>query len=284
MKKFLVALIIGISVILFSTAVYYGFKLKRGVPVQIKRAQRPVVEVPYVDKTIDLGTGIDFSFWDSRPSQSVDLIYQVMVLPWPKPWQKEEVSRVTVKAFHNQIDIYFYLEWKDPTEDWIIDVNRFSDASAIMFPLEEETQPSSLMMGFLVKANIWHWKASQDSEYWLGETGEMKTYADFHYPFEEEELFVVSKQEYNTAVNDLVAVRVGTVTYKPVQMVEGRGFFDDGDWKVVFRRRLEVSDQEVDAGFNPRDRFCAVAVWDGSKGDRGGRKSISDWVELKIEY
>ena len=283
MKKLLIALIIGITVILFGVAVFYGFKLRRGVPVQIEEVEKPLVEVPYFDRTIDFSAGIDLSFWDSIPSKGIDLIYQVMILPWPKPWQKEVASSVLVKAFHNREEIFFYLEWEDITEDRTVDVNTFTDASAIMFPLGEDAEPSSLMMGFLVRANIWHWKASQDNAYWLGDTGEMKTYVDFHYPFEEEELFVVSKQEYHAAVNDLMAVRVGTVTPKPSQRVEGRGFFDGGRWKVVFSRSLDASDREVDAQFDRKERLCAFAIWNGSKGDRGGRKSISNWVDLRIE-
>lgn len=283
MKKILIPLIIVVSIASFTVAVYFGFKFRKGVPVETEEVKRPILEVTFIDNSIDLKKGIDQSFWEKIPSQSIKLMYQVMVLPWPKAVRNEAVTSIEVKAFHNKRDIYFYLEWEDSTEDRIIDVNKFSDAGAIMFPLGEATQLPSLMMGFLVKANIWHWKASKDREYWFKENAESKTYVDFYYPFEGEELFVVSRAESPSAVNDLLAVRVGTVTSKPYQKVEGRGFSENSRWKVVFRRTLEVSDPEVDAQFDQTERLAAFAVWNGSKGDRGGRKSISDWVNLKIQ-
>jgi hypothetical protein len=283
MKKFFIVLIIVITVISFSVAVYFGFRNKRGVPVAVEEEEKSTLNVPYIDRDIDLIEGLDLSFWDARSSQEIELLYQVMILPWPKPWKNENPFSVKAKAFHNIDNIYFYIEWEDDTEDRYIDINKFSDAGAVMFPLNEETRPSSLMMGFLVKANIWHWKASRDSEYWLNETAMRETYTDFHYPFEEEELFVVSRTRSDSAVSDLVAANVGTVTPKPLQNVEGRGVYENGVWKVVFRRALEAPDPEVDAGFDLKERVAAFAVWNGSKGDRGGRKSITDWVDLVIE-
>ena len=283
MKKLFIALIIVITITSFSVAVYFGFRNKRGVPVEVEEAVKSFLDVPFIDRDIELSEGLDLSFWDTRSSQEIELLYQVMILPRPKPRKNEVVLTVKTKAFHSKENIYFYIEWEDDTEDRFIDINKFSDAGALMFPLNEEIRPSSLMMGFLGRANIWHWKASRDSEYWLNETGFPKTYTDFYYPFEEEELFVVSRIQSNSAVSDLVAADVGTVTPKPVQNVEGRGVYENGVWKVVFRRALEAPDPEVDAGFNLKERVAAFAVWDGSKGDRGGRKSITDWVDLVIE-
>jgi DMSO reductase family type II enzyme heme b subunit len=81
----------------------------------------------------------------------------------------------------------------------------------------------------------------------------------------------------------LLAIRVGTVTKKPLQNVEGRGIYSDGTWRVVFKRALNAIDAKTDAQFSTGKQLCAFAVWNGSKGDRGGRKSISDWVELEIK-
>ncbi len=141
------------------------------------------------------------------------------------------------------------------------------------------------MMGFMGKSNIWQWKASQDKEYWLKEKPETKSYVDFYYPFEEKELFVVSKDVPQSAVNDLMSIRVGTITPKKTQNIQGKGFWDNGTWRVVFKRPLQLSDPELDPAFNSgQKRLCTFAVWNGAKGDRGGRKSISDWVELEIKY
>ncbi len=278
MRKSWIILILAAALIGFGLLVYLGVRRARGVPVAVREKQRLQLEVPLVDKEIDLSRGIDLAYWKTREQLKIELLYQVMVIPWPK----KVVPFVIAKSFHNGRDIYFYMEWQDDSEDSTVDINKFSDAGAVMFSLEAEPPASTLLMGFMGTANIWHWKASQDRAYWLGETNEPDSYADFYYPFEEEELFGVSKEPLESAANDLVAVRVATVTRKTKQKVAGRGLYDSGIWRIVFKRTLAAEDPEVDALFTGKTA-CAFAVWNGSKGDRGGRKSISDWVELTIQ-
>lgn len=251
-----------------------------GVPVPEGGRERPRLRVPFVEKDINLAKGIEPSFWQEREAEEIELFYQVTALPWPK----NLVPQVKVKAFHNKNDIYFYLEWKDDTEDRVVDIKTFSDACALMYPMEKGAQTSSLMMGFLGKANIWQWKASQDKQYWLKEEEKSEAYTDFQYPFEQEELFGVSKEEPESAVTDLLAIRVGTLSPKPAQKVAGRGIYEQEKWTVVFKRSLQASDKELDAQFSGDTRqLCALAIWNGTQSDRGGRKSISDWVELEIQ-
>ena len=278
MKKIFIISLIVISALSFSLLIYQGVRQARGIPVVVEEKKMPIVEVPFVNNHIDLSKGIGRQFWDIRPATKIELIYQLMVIPWPKA----SVPYVKIKSFHNKEDIYFYLEWPDDTQDNSVGIKTFSDAGAVMFPLGKKVPTQSLMMGFLGKANLWHWKASQDKEYWLSRNTERKVYADFHYPFEEKELFVVSKEKFDSAVNDLLAIRVGTISRKPNQNIRGRGRYDDGVWRVVFKRALKAEDTEVDAEFALGKKLCAFAVWNGSKGDRGGRKSISNWVNLKI--
>lgn len=279
MKKLVIYVIIIVCSVSFGYLVYFGFRHARGVPVDDKEREVPRVSVPLIQRDIHHSKGIDFSFWDTQPSNKIDLLYQLMVLPWPK----KVVPEVTVKAFHNTRKIFFYMEWEDKTQDIDHEIGSFTDACAVMFPLGKDEQPSSLMMGFLGKANIWQWRAVQDRKFWLNQMRHRKVYVDFYYPFEEEELFPVSKEVYRSAVNDLLAIRVGTVTPVPEQTVSGRGIYREKKWVVVISRSLTSKDAEVNAAFDSGKRLCSFAVWDGSHGDRGGRKSISNWVELNIE-
>lgn len=280
MKKFIILTIAIVVLALFSLSVYYGLKHSRGVPVKIEEAARAGIEAPFIDRDIDLSKDIGSPLWEEMEPQKIDLVYQVMILPWPKP--RNTLPPVMVKAFHNKDDIYFYLSWRDDTEDRLLKTNTFSDACAIMFPIGEEVQPRSIMMGFMGAANIWQWKASQDREYWGGKELLTQAYSDYYYPFEDDETLPVSKAVPRSAVNDLMAIRIGTVTPKELQNVTGRGFFKDGKWQVVFKRSLKAVSPEEDASFNRGGKWCAFAVWDGARGDRGGRKSISDWVELRV--
>lgn len=280
MKKTTVILIIIIAGISFAALVYYGFRYARGVPVIIEKSERTILEVSFIDKDIDLTKDIALPTWDDIAPVEIKLTYQIMILPWPKGG----VPDITVKAFHDGKDIYFYFEWRDDTEDTTVGTKQFSDACAIMFPMGDKVQRSTIMMGFLGRANIWHWKASQDKEYWSEELPENKAYSDFYYPFEEEEVFVVSKDVIKSAVNDLIAEGIGRLASKETQKVQGRGFWNDGTWHIVVKRSLKASDPELDAVFKSgEEKLSAFAIWNGAKGDRGGRKSISGWVELKIE-
>jgi DMSO reductase family type II enzyme heme b subunit len=281
MKKSTAFLIAVVSIAAFAGLVYYGVTYSRGVPVKIEKIVTPLVEVPFIAQEIDLARGISPELWQAIKPNEIKLMYQVTVLPWPKI--KAGLGAVAFKAFHSKENIYFYLSWPDNTEDRVHEAASFSDAGAIMFPLEKKAQPHTIMMGFLGRVNIWHWKANQDREYWRNESPQTEAYVDFYYPFEEEELFPVSKHITKSPVNDLISIRVGTITPKDSQEVMGKGVWENGAWSLVFKRPLAALEAENGVNFAAEKKLAALAVWNGSQGDRGGRKSISDWLELDIK-
>lgn len=280
MKKQTVVLVIVALVIAFGALLYYGLTRTRGIPVPVASTKHIILQAPFVDKEIDLAGGLSVETWDTLSPTEIPLVYQVMVLPWGKSL----VSPLTLKAFHNKNDIYFHLNWKDETPDKNRGLEQFTDACAVMLPFRDDIQPETLMMGFLDKVNIWHWKATRDDEFWLKKLPRTEAYSDYYTDFDDNGSSLINEILQSSAVTDLTAVRVGTVTRKDKQNVHGRGYWADGKWSVVFRRALAPpADAEIDAAFNPgQKRLCAFAVWNGATGDRGGRKSISDWVELAI--
>lgn len=280
MKRNTVVIITVILISGFLALVFYGLRHSRGAPVIIEEPPKMVLEAPFIDKEIDLSKGVSHELWEPLPSKKIEMFYQTMALPWGG----NLIASPTVKAFHNKKDIYIYLSWLDETEDRDVRVGKFSDACGIMFSLDPNAPTSTIMMGFMGQANLWQWKASQDREYWLKETSDLKAYVDFYYPLEEQELFPVSKVPPLSAVNDLVSIRIGTVTLKDAQNVQGRGIFERGRWSVVFRRAMSGLNKESDADFVGRQKHnCVFAIWNGGKSDRGGRKSISEWVEIDIK-
>ncbi len=280
MNKTTVAVLCIVSSGLFLALVVMGFRNSRGVPVTVEERTRPVLPVPRLDRQIDLQAGLGDDAWAGIDPVGVELAFQLMV----EPWGKGLSGPLQAKAFHNGKDIYFHLSWKDLTEDWAVKPDTFTDGCAIMFPFDTDGQPVSLMMGFLGKADILHWKASQDYAFWFKRNSSAPSYADWHYPFEEEELFPVQMPKVISAVSELVAVRVGTVTIKESPRASGRGIWKSGAWQVVLKRPLGAGDPEVDTALGtPETRPVAFAVWNGKIQDRGGRKSISEWVELRIE-
>ncbi len=277
MRKWKVFLIITIVVLLCAVLIYRGFRFARGKPVPIadERAMA-VVDVHFLDETIDLSEGINENLWAVITPNEIGLVYQLMILPWPGG----RVSSVAVKAFHNNKDIYFYLSWLDPTEDRSVALKKYTDACAVMLPVKGGNLAQNLMMGFMGETNIWQWKASQDREIWIQRDKPEKTYVDFYYPFEDEETLSVSKNNYSSAVNNLYSKGVGTLTPGDDQKITGRGIWSEGKWQVVFKRSLKTENPEIGVLFRNKNRKCAFAVWEGNGGDRGGRKSISEWIKL----
>ena len=43
---------------------------------------------------------------------------------------------------------------------------------------------------------------------------------------------------------------------------------------------MKTENPEMGDLFRNKNRNCAFAVWEGNGGDRGGRKSISEWIKL----
>jgi hypothetical protein len=150
MKNRTIILIIAASLAFFAALVFIGLRYRRGAPITASEEARAVLTVSREDKEIDLSLGIDLDLWRQKDALRVDLTYQVMVLPWPQ----KVVPYVDVKAFHNQGNIYFYLEWLDDTEDATADLSTFPDACAVMFSLDKESQTPTLLMGFIGRANI----------------------------------------------------------------------------------------------------------------------------------
>lgn len=282
MNKSIVIIISVAIAAAFIALVLYGLRHGRGQPTVRELPSKPMLTVAHKKQSLNLAGGLKPELFGEVAPLKIDLIYQATILPWPEKLTPE----IEVRAFHDEEQIYFLLTWKDATEDRGHTPSKFSDGCAIMFPLGLKAKPASLMMGFLGRSDIWHWKANHDRQYWEASAVEQeRVYSDRYYPFEDSETLPVSEPKIKSAVTDLAAIRVGTLTRKENQIVQGRGLWTNGQWQVVFQRALFPTNSEWDAVFSPAasNSVCAFAVWNGSSSDRGGRKSISDFVELRLE-
>jgi len=278
MKKQTAFVISLIAIAGFAALLVYGLRNARGRPAPTDPPKQAVLKVPRVDVDIGLEKALTMSAWENAPAVQLDTIYQVTALPWPKT----RVRELEVRALRSGDSILFRLSWPDAHEDRRPGPGRFADGCAIMFPLGDDVKPASLLMGFLGKSNIWHWRADRDALL-RDKLDEPRSYSDFIYPFEDQEILSVAKDEVNSAVEDLLAVRVGTITPKEEQDVRGLGIWTNGAWNVVFKRSIEAADPGIDASFVSRtNAACAFAMWNGAHGDRGGRKTITDFVKLEL--
>ena len=274
-----VTLYAALLFIAFSVTVYIGLQWSQGRPVPIALPKRMTIKVPFKNLSSDLAGSEFLKAFDDIPAAQVTMKHQVTI----PPWTKELVSPVTVKVFHNKDKIFFCMKWADTTQNTIQKINDFTDGCAVMFAMGDTPPSSTIMMGFMGQSNIWQWKASQDNEFWMHKSPVSTPYVDYTYPFEDKEMFPVSKKPPKAAVNDLSAERVATLTPNPAQAVQGRGIWAGNAWQVVFERSLNSQDRSVYADFVPGNKkLCAFAVWNGASQDRGGRKSISDLIELEV--
>jgi DMSO reductase family type II enzyme heme b subunit len=172
------------------------------------------------------------------------------------------IGSVSVKAVYNDKEIAFLLEWDDPTNSmpWdaksieIADGALFPDAAAIQFP-SGQAKPGErpyFGMGGPKAVTIWHWKGPESAE--SGQT---------------------------TRVIDARGVK--NIIARPADaFVTADGLYDRGRWRVVVKGPLKGSDKDPafeEGAFMP----IALALWDGSNGDMGGKHLMTGWRWMTLE-
>lgn len=209
-------------------------------------------------------------------------------------------SVVRVRALADGTRLSVLLEWDDTTADEsAATVDTFADAAAIQLALGTGT---SVCMGQQAGGlNIWHWKAD-----WAAAIAGRNAFADAHPNMPRDPEFPTDAVEgmgpsgfltaqmagnprsaatFASSVENLNAIGFGTLTSQPAagQTVHGSSDHRLGVWRVVFTRDL-VDDNPGDAQLEGGAPATAIAfaVWDGSRGDRDGQKSVSTWLALAM--
>ncbi len=219
------------------------------------------------------------SMWAKAVAINVPLVPQVMAKP---RIYESKIKELKVKALHNTKEIAFLVEWEDPTEDSTVDIDKFSDAVALEFPSQTTREKPHFAMGDKENTvNIWFWKAA-----WQRQQEEGRLYAmvdDFAGGIEVGN--PVSKAR-PVPVENIIAQGFGSATdlqKADNQNVSGKGVRDGNKWIVLFKRPIASSEKFEalfkEGGVTP----VAFAVWNGSEGDRGGRKVVSTWYYVGLE-
>jgi len=197
------------------------------------------------------------------------------------------VERLSVRAVHWENQLYVMLEWTDLTPDLFSDRSEtFTDSAAIQFPAVAGSEVPYICMGQADQAvNIWQWRSDQQRGIpELGADG----YVDL-YPSTDDLYFParaagnpLSQVEGRVAVRNLVAGGFGTLTAADNGELQGQGVHLGDRWSVVFTRPFEPSGglQPTFSGAEPID--ISFAVWDGSRQERDGLKSVSTFTQLTI--
>lgn len=246
----------------------------------------------------------DSGIWRLTPPVNLHLM--------PLWWRSDRPEEVTVRALHDGKEIALLLVWADETNDHTaLRPQDFRDAAAIEFSLT--AKPPFFAMGEAGKlVNIWMWKserqadlepAYQDLENVYPNIG-IDSYPNLlKSPVEQPHRHaltlnsdpnfvtgwgagnIVSDPKRKSPAEDLTAQGFGTLRARPRidQRVDAKGVYGAGSYRVMFRRRLRPSGSKG-AVMLRRGRTVpiAFAVWNGSAGDRDGKKSVTIWQDLKI--
>lgn len=184
------------------------------------------------------------------------------------------IDSVFVKSVHNGQEVAFLVMWDDPTQDpspigsgierasaegqgnpttSSESPQKFGDRVAIQFPVKDVSgfaKPYFIMGDTERPINVWTWKAEGSEIQESNASGPTRE--------------IVQNQE--------------------TQEVQGKGLYQQGQWRVVFKRPLTTSDKDNDIQFETR-KFLPIAfsVWNGSEGETGLKRSVSAWYYLFLE-
>lgn len=271
-----------LALVLVGAAVLTLFDLRlassQTITLVAKRSEKPI---PLDDPSADV--------WNKGSPIQVPLSGQNVTPP-----MGGGEGTVTARALHYDGKLYIRVEWNDESEDASTGrQNEFADAVAVQFPVEDgESVPAFCMGNPEAPVNIWHWKASWQTGTGASVLDVQDVYPNMavdQYPFEDEAEFypasasgnIVARADRTSAANNLLAGVFGTLTAAEDQMVDGMGSWDDGKWRVVFSRDLEVDGEYTQ--FSEGDSTnVAFAVWDGAGAERDGIKSVSQFMTLEI--
>jgi hypothetical protein len=242
--------------------------------------------------------------WEKVATVEVDLAPQQVASPG---LEKGSISKLRIQAIHDDKRYVWRLSWDKPEIADTSDVAQFTDAVAMQFPLADGAPYTMGGPGMPVRMLYWKaiWQKDVDKGfqglagihpntdadlYWFSK-GEREHDAAGSVDNPQAKQFMVAAQSGNPMVDlnrkspieELTAHGFGSSTHVPDSPSRGRGAWKDGKWYVVFDRPIDTKDPLI-ARFNstPDKQLIAFAVWDGTGGNRGGRKQITNWLPMRI--
>ena len=270
-------------------------------------AQREKVEMKkyriVATRVAVLPTHPDAGIWRNAPAVNLHMM--------PLWWRTDRPEEVTVKAVHDGKSLAVLLKWEDGSRDeTAIRPQDYRDAAAVEFGLTAD--PPFFAMGQPgAPVNIWMWKSERQADLQPAFQDLEKVYPNIgidSYPnsarssveqpmrnaltLDSDPTFVtawgagniVADPTRHSAAEDLTAQGFGTLRAHPMkdQAVEATGVYATGSYQVQFTRAFVGSGTTI--RLEPGGRVpVAFAVWNGSAGDRDGKKSVTIWQDLVLE-
>jgi mono/diheme cytochrome c family protein len=284
-----------------------GWNLTRFVLGLSSPEQREQVEMKrfrvVAQRAEKIPTHPDSGIWRSVEAVSLHLM--------PLWWRGSRPEELAVMAMHNGEELALLLVWSDATYDHtVMRPQDFRDAAAVQFALSPD--PPFFAMGQKgEEVNIWMWKSERQADLEPAYQDLDKIYPNIgvdSYPnflrspleqptrhaltLESDPTYVtawgagniVSDPTGGSSVEDLVAQGFGTLEARPATDpgVTAIGVYGTGSYRVMFRRSLSATDADTPSLRPHQSVAVAFAVWDGSAGDRDGKKSVTIWQEFVL--
>ncbi len=213
---------------------------------------------------------------------------EVRLVLSPLASRADAVMELKVAALHDGKSIAFRLRWHDETrDDRALGKSKLPDGVALQF--SSESNPPLFGMGSLHQPlNQWHWKAFHPDRIatffdLLHDEGYPRDFAGSVSGAPNTKPPAGLLQPETKATSSSV-VGPGTASANRGDSgIEVLPTHVEGEWQVIVRRSLKGKAKE-DITFTPggTSEFCC-AVWNGSAGDYGPRKSVSIWNTLTLE-
>lgn len=203
---------------------------------------RPANQIPVAEPTDDASLEEPAAEgWLEVPAVTVPLASAPSTVP---DADRTTLERLSVRAAIADGRLYVRLAWPDATADEAVDTPRaFADAVAVQVPVNTTTRPPIAMGGSRSRVNVWYWSAA-------------------------------------TGTEELVAGGPGTTTSYEDPAVAATATREGDGWAVVFARDLDASGANRTTVPDDRNLDVAFAAWNGSAGERSGRKAVSEWHHL----
>jgi mono/diheme cytochrome c family protein len=200
----------------------------------------------------------------------------------PLYWTEEAVMEVELRALHDDVDLAVRVRWADDTRD-----NRLSPGAqhvdAVSLQLSSDARPPLIGMGSEDRPHdLWHWKAAdlanvRDALLWFESIPHRLVFEPLSAAESATIAYLPTLLQPTDAEEAAVRTGAGIGVVEAVQRglehLEARANYSQGAWEVVLVRSLDPPEGNGVWLAGGHAAQLACAVWNGSAGDGGVRRS-----------